>query len=55
VSLWDFANHDTVFEDKELADEQARAVEKQVNHGHEVGEVEGVSGKIETTTIERVI
>lgn len=44
-----------MFEDKELAEEQARAVEKQVNHNHEHGEVEGISGKIETTTVERAI
>ncbi|KAH6861968.1 major myo-inositol transporter iolT [Alternaria alternata] len=41
-----------LFEDKELADEAVRAVEKTVNHGH----VEGTTtehGKMETTTIER--
>ncbi|EAT84026.2 hypothetical protein SNOG_08858 [Parastagonospora nodorum SN15] len=40
-----------VFEDKELAEKQARAVEKTVNNG----EIEGVSDKGQTTTIERAI
>ncbi|KAL5116496.1 hypothetical protein ACEQ8H_005617 [Pleosporales sp. CAS-2024a] len=44
-----------LFEDKELAEEQTRAVEKQLNHGHAAGEVEGVSEKIAATTIERAI
>jgi hypothetical protein len=40
-----------VFEDKALADESVRAVEKTVNQGH----VEGTKddGKVETTRIER--
>ncbi|KJY01069.1 mfs sugar transporter like protein [Zymoseptoria brevis] len=44
-----------LFEDQELADEQTRAVEKQIDQNHAEGEVEGVSGKIETTFIERAI
>ncbi|KAH3909606.1 hypothetical protein HBI56_059890 [Parastagonospora nodorum] len=40
-----------LFEDKELAEKQARAVEKTVNNG----EIEGVSDKGQTTTIERAI
>jgi hypothetical protein len=42
-----------VFEDKALADETVRAVEKQIHNAE--GEVEGVSGKAETTTVERAI
>ncbi|KAH7088729.1 general substrate transporter [Paraphoma chrysanthemicola] len=42
-----------LFEDKALADEAVRAVEKQVNVNHEHGEMEGVGEKIETRTVER--
>ena len=41
-----------MFEDKELADEAVRAVEKTVNHGH-VERTTTEHGKMETTTIER--
>jgi hypothetical protein len=44
-----------VFEDQALADEAVRAVEKQVNENHEHGEVEGLSDKVETRTVERTI
>jgi NH3-dependent NAD+ synthetase len=44
-----------LFEDKELADETVRAVEKQINHSHAEGEVLGVSEKVETTTTERAV
>ncbi|KNG48898.1 major myo-inositol transporter iolT [Stemphylium lycopersici] len=40
-----------LFEDKDLAEESARAVEKTVNHGHDGHTVE--HGKMETTTVER--
>jgi len=43
-----------LFEDKELADQAVRAVEKQVNEA-EHGEVEGVTEKVEAKTIERSV
>ncbi|KAI4952081.1 hypothetical protein J4E91_003543 [Alternaria rosae] len=42
-----------LFEDKELADEAVRAVEKTVNHGHQDEGTVTEHGKMETTTIER--
>jgi hypothetical protein len=44
-----------VFEDKALADEAVKAVEKQVNQNHDDGEVDGIEGKVEARTIERTI
>ncbi|KAF2029656.1 general substrate transporter [Setomelanomma holmii] len=44
-----------LFEDKAFADEAVRAVEKQVNHTHEHGEVEGLGDKTDTRTVERSV
>ncbi|KAF2829066.1 general substrate transporter [Ophiobolus disseminans] len=42
-----------LFEDKALGDEAVRAVEKQVNQNHDHGDIDGVSEKVETRTVER--
>jgi hypothetical protein len=53
--VWGCANKDAVFEDKELADQATRAVEKTVNEGHMEGELEGDNEKAGTRTREVVV
>lgn len=48
-----FANKNTVFEDKALADEAVKAVEKQVNTAHGNGEEDG--NKTHVTAVERAL
>jgi hypothetical protein len=44
-----------VFEDKDLADETVKAVEKQIQHAEADDAGDGVTGKAETTTTERAV